>query len=108
MAAKNESFRLSSLTIWSDIIEPPTVPAILHGNESADVLAAQEKASESKFQEVKVKLAADCEAMANYNLEKSKAASKSHVLKVLHEKKQNEVGKQFLVCITQSPVMFFM
>ena len=59
-------------------------------------------------QTVKVKLAADCEAMANYNLEKSQAASKSHVLKVLHEKKQNEIGKQFLVCITQSPFMFFM
>ena len=104
VAARNESFHLASLTIWSDIVEPPVMPTILHGDESADVLAAQEKASESKFQEVKVKLAADCQAMANYNLEKSKAASKGHVLKVLHEKKQNEIGKKFLGCSTRSPM----
>lgn len=96
MATKSTAFRLSSLAIWIDIIEPPSLPQCLQGDESADVLDAQEQASESKFKEIKVKLAADCQAMTNYNLEKSKVESKSHVLKVLHEKKQNEIGKKML------------
>eukprot|EP00438_Fugacium_kawagutii_P036575 Skav211972 [mRNA] locus=scaffold1330:1253:3988:+ [translate_table: standard] len=58
--------------IWVDIVEPPTLPPCLQGDESADVLVAQEQAAESKFKEIKVKLAADCQAMTNFNLEKSK------------------------------------
>ena len=96
VATKSSAFRLSSLAIWADLIEPPSLPPLLQGDEGNDVLLAQEQAADAKFKEVKVKLASDCQAMTNFNLEKSKVESKSHVLKVLHEKKQSEIGKKFL------------
>ena len=96
MASRNPAFRLASLTVWSDIIEVPTLPQCLIGEESADVLAAQEQASASRFQEVKIKLAADCQAMNAWNADKAKVASKQHVTKVLHEKAQIEQGKKSL------------
>ena len=96
MASRNPSFRLSSLTVWADLIEFQSLPACLAGDESADVLAAQEQASASRFAEVKCKLAADCQAMNAWNADKAKVASKQHVTRVLHEKAQLEQGKKFL------------
>eukprot|EP00435_Cladocopium_sp_Y103_P016617 s2160_g4.t1 len=62
----------------------------------ADVLAAQEQASASRFNEVKVRLAADCQAMNQFNVEKNKVAGKQHVAKVMHEKTQLAAGKTTL------------
>jgi len=100
IASKNPSFRLTSLTVWEDIIEPPVLPASLRPDDSADVLAAQEQALASRFNEIKIKLAGDCAAMAEYNQNKSKLASKLHVLKVLHEKAQLASGRKQLVLKT--------
>ena len=72
------------------------LPASLQGEESVDVLAAQEQASAAKFAEIKVKLAADCKAMNAFNSEKSQVAGKQHVAKVLHQKAQNEAGAKLL------------
>ena len=97
MASRNASFRLSSLTVWADIIEVPSLPSCLAGDaDSADVLAAQEQASASRFAEVKCKLAADCGAMNAWNADRAKVASKQHVTRVLHEKAQIEQGKKYL------------
>ena len=93
ITSKNVDFRLASLTVWQDIVQPPALPSCLC-EDNADALAAQEQAAASRFHEVKIKLANDCAAMANYNAEKSKTASKLHVLKVLHEKAQLAAGKQ--------------
>ena len=98
MASKNPSFRLTSLTVREDLVQPPVLPACLQADDSADALAAQEQAAASRFHEVKIKLANDCKAMASYNSEKNKVASKLHVLKVLHEKAQLAAGKQRLRC----------
>ena len=93
VASKNPAFRLSSLSIWEDIIQPPSIPKVLEESAGADVLEAQEKALDSKFHEVKIRLAADCEAMTKFNAEKKKVISKTHVAKVMHEKTQNETGR---------------
>ena len=83
------------------------MPACLAGDESADVLAAQEQASASRFAEVKCKLAADCQAMNAWNADKAKIASKQHVTRVLHEKAQLEQGKKFLGPMFSNLVIFF-
>ena len=75
-------------------MEPPTLPTVLQGDESADLIAAQELASASKFNEVHIKLTADCLAMSRFNAEKAKLSSKRHVAKVLHEKNQLATGKK--------------
>lgn len=98
VASKNPAFRLSSLSVWEDIIQPPSLPKLLEDGASADVLAAQEKALDSKFNEVKILLAADCESMSKFNAEKKKVVSKTHVAKVMHEKTQNETGKKLPSC----------
>ena len=46
---------------------------------------------------MKVRLAADAQAMNQYNLELNKTAGKQHVAKVLHEKTQLATGKKSLV-----------
>ena len=93
VASKNPGFQLRSLIVWTDLVEPPTLPQVLQGDEGADVLAAQEA---SKFAEVKVKLAADCQAMNKFNSEKHQAEGKKHVAKVLHEKSQLQTGGKLL------------
>jgi len=98
VASKNPAFRLSSLSVWEDIIQPPSIPKVLEEGASADLLAAQEKALDSKFNEVKILLAADCEVMSKFNAEKKKVVSKTHVAKVMHEKTQNETGRKLLSC----------
>ena len=72
------------------------LPSCLQGDESLDVAAAAEQAASSKFAELKVKLAADCQAMNAFNAEKSQVSGKQHVAKVLHEKAQIETGSKFL------------
>ena len=96
ISSKNPGFRLSTLAVWEDIIAPPTLPKILEDTSGADVLEVAEKALDAKFQEVRIKLAADCEAMSKFNSEQRKFQSKSHVAKVMHEKTQNETGKKLL------------
>ncbi|CAK8986598.1 Uncharacterized protein SCF082_LOCUS619 [Durusdinium trenchii] len=102
VTSKNPSFQLRSLIVWSDLVEPPMLPASLQGEESVDVLAAQEQASAAKFAEIKVKLAADCKAMNAFNSEKSQVAGKQHVTKVLHEKAQNETGSKVVMDFMQN------
>eukprot|EP00438_Fugacium_kawagutii_P006400 Skav224253 [mRNA] locus=scaffold2636:43241:44084:+ [translate_table: standard] len=94
VASKNPQFRLESLSVWMDLIAPPALPTCLQADANVDALAAQEQAAQSKFAEVKIRLAADCQAMHSYNQEVEKSAGKLHVAKVLHEKTQLEKGKQ--------------
>ncbi|CAK9088579.1 Uncharacterized protein SCF082_LOCUS41831 [Durusdinium trenchii] len=94
IASRNPQFRVQSLVVWQDIVEPPALPTVLQGDESADLIAAQELASASKFNEVHIKLTADCLAMSRFNAEKAKLSSKRHVAKVLHEKNQLATGKK--------------
>eukprot|EP00435_Cladocopium_sp_Y103_P036922 s204_g9.t1 len=101
VASKNPAFQLRSLIVWSDLVEPPVLPTCLQGDESVDVVAAAEQAASSKFAELKVKLAADCQAMNAFNAQKTQVAGKQHVAKVLHEKSQIETGKKFLVTLSQ-------
>lgn len=96
IASKNPAFRLSSLSVWEDIISPPTLPKVLEDTSGADILEVTQKALDAKFHEVKIKLAADCETMSKFNSEQRKFQSKNHVAKVMHEKTQNETGKQLL------------
>lgn len=96
VASKNPAFQLKSLIVWTDLVEPPVLPSCLQGEESNDLLAAQEQAAASKFNEVKMKLAADCKAMNAFNSEKTQVAGKQHVAKVLHEKSQIETGAKLL------------
>lgn len=97
ITSKNPSFRLTSLTVWEDIVEPPSVPMALQMEDSsADALAAQEQALASRFHEIKIKLANDCAAMVAFKQTKGKHASKLHVMKVLHEKSQLASGKKLL------------
>ena len=107
MAFKSSQFRVEALSIWADIVSPPTLPASLQQESGADVLAAQEQAALSRFNEVKVRLASDCQAMNQYNLEKNKVAGKQHVAKVLHEKTQLAAGKTTLEKLLNLNFLFF-
>ena len=106
VAFKSPTFRMESLAIWQDYIAPPAIPASLQGETGADVLAAQEQATASRFNEVKVRLASDCQAMNQYNLEKNRVAGQLHVAKVLHEKTQLASGKKTLDPIELALVCF--
>ena len=94
VASKNPEFKVRSLIVWTDLVEPPSLPQILQADDSADVLAAQEQAQASKFAEIKLKLASDCQAMNKWNMEKHQVEGKQHVAKVLHEKSQLQAGSK--------------
>ena len=91
---KSETFRLQSLSLWMEIVEPPAVMTTLMESASLDVAAAEEAAAAAKFVEVKARLSADAKSMMEYGLAKSKMSSQAHIRKVMHCKEQLSIGQR--------------
>ncbi|CAJ1348206.1 unnamed protein product [Effrenium voratum] len=92
--SKSATFSIQGLSVWRDIVETGPEPAALTVEGTLDLAAAEEAVAATKFAEIRAKISADVQSMNQYNAEKSNCANKTHVLKVLHEKNQQEQGKQ--------------
>ena len=94
VSSKSATFSIQGLSVWRDIVETGPEPAALTVEGTLDLAAAEEAVAATKFAEIRAKISADVQSMNQYNAEKSNCANKTHVLKVLHEKNQQEQGKQ--------------
>ena len=94
IASKLESWQLQHLSLWSDYVEVPAEAPIVIGAE--DVTAMQDVAQAARFREVKSKMAQDVLSMTAYNAKVKENTKRLHVVSVMHQKAQNNVGKGFL------------
>ena len=94
ISAKLQTWQLQHLSLWTDFIEPPSVSVVIQDTE--DIVAMEDAAQAAKFREVKAKIAQDCAAMGRFNAQAAASAKRLHVVEVLHEKGQIQVGKEFL------------
>lgn len=92
--AKLATWKLQHLGLWVDIVEPPaTPPKVL---SAVEVMELQDEVATAKFREIRAKLAQDTAAMCKFNADKEEITRRSHVVKVMFEKSQIEIGKEFL------------
>lgn len=101
VAAKLSTWKLSHSGLWTDLVEPPTAPVTVHS--AAELVEIEEESQAAKFREVRAKLSQDIASMTQYNSSLEETKRRHHVVMVMHEKSQMQVGKQLLVpCLVLS------
>lgn len=96
ITAKLATWKIQHLGLWVDLVEQPsTPPKVL---SAVEVMELEDEAATAKFREVRAKLAQDTAQMCKFNADKEEATRRSHVVKVMHEKSQLEIGNEFLGC----------
>ena len=98
VTAKLATWKLQHLGIWCDLVEPPATPVKV--TTATELMELEDEAQSARFREVRAKVAQDVAAMCQFNSEKEEATRRSHVVKVMHEKSQLEIGKELLVTLS--------
>lgn len=99
VASKLSTWKLSHLGLWSDLVEPPATPVKIHNAQ--ELMEMEDSANAAKFREIRAKLAQDCAAMTAFNANQAESKRRAHVVMVMHEKGQMQVGKEFLGTIVR-------
>ena len=95
IVARLPTWKLQHLGIWVDLVSPPTSPPKVAS--ATEIMELEDEAQGARFREVRSKLAADTAAMCEFNSATEEMTRRSHVVKVMHEKSQLEIGKEFPV-----------
>ena len=91
VTAKSDSFNVHHLQIWIEKISHINREAVFPIS-SISLAAAEEQVAKANNDGVLASLAADEEALINYQALKCQAGSKVHVRKMAHIKKQTTTG----------------
>ena len=94
LVAKLPTWKLQHLGIWVDLVEPKGQAGIKIS--ASELMELEDEAQKARFREVRTKLSQDTAAMCQWNSAKEENTRRSHVVKVMHEKSQMEVGKEYL------------
>ncbi|CAK9010862.1 Uncharacterized protein SCF082_LOCUS10854 [Durusdinium trenchii] len=92
ITSKLSTWKLQHLGLWTDMVEPPSVPIKVHS--AAELMDIEDESQAAKFREIRAKLAQDCSAMTQHNTGVEECQRRSHVVKVMHEKSQMQIGKE--------------
>ena len=88
--------------LWVDIIEPPATP--VKPVTTVELMEMEDLANAAKFRDIKAKIAQDTSDMAAFNIAQAETERRTHVVMVMHEKAQMQVGKSLL---TSTYTVFF-
>ena len=91
VASKLSSWKLTHLGLWVDLIEPPATP--VKPCTTAELMEMEDLAAAAKFREVKAKIVQDMTDMAIHNVQLAETERRAHVVMVMHEKAQAQIGK---------------
>ena len=94
VSSKLSTWKLCHLGLWADLIEPPAVPA--KPVSTAELMEMEDLAAAAKFREIKAKIQQDQSDMATYNAQQAEGERRTHVVMVMHEKAQVQIGKSYL------------
>lgn len=95
VASKLPTWRLQRFGLWHDVVEPPSAP--VQTASAAELLDLEDQAQQARFREVRAKLAQDMSAMTAWNAQTAENKRRLHVVNVMHERAQAQVGKEFLI-----------
>ncbi|CAK9073826.1 unnamed protein product [Durusdinium trenchii] len=92
VTAKLSSWKPQRLSLWVDLVEPPAGPS---GVASAvEIVEMEDQAQAARYREVSAKLSQDIASMTAFNTASSESSRRNHVVNVMHQKAQVQVGKQ--------------
>ena len=94
ISAKLATWLPQHLGLWADHVEVPSTPKKLPPSAS-ELMEIEEEVSMARFREVRAKLAQDEAAMCAFNAASEEHRRRLHVVSVLHEKAQVQIGKEF-------------
>ena len=100
MSSKLTSWQIQHLSLWTDYVEAPAVPAVVPDTE--DLVAMEDQAQALRFREIKAKMAQDIAKMMQFNAKAKENTKRLHVVSVMHEKSQLQTGKELLVFLGNS------
>ena len=95
ISTKLATWQVQHLSLWSDYIEVPAAP-VISCDGADDLTVMEDQAQALRFREVKAKMAQDIASMTAYNAKAQENCKRSHVVSVMHEKGQIQVGKELL------------
>ena len=98
LVAKPASWKLQHLGLWVDMVEPASSGASVQETTPAELMELEDQAHAARFREVRAKLAQDIAAMTAYNAGMQETKRRTHVVNIMHERSQIQIGKQFLAC----------
>ena len=77
------------------MIEPAEAP--LTTSSASELMDLEEAAHQAKFRELRAKIAQDMASMTAYNAQADETKRRGHVVHVMHERAQAQIGKEFPV-----------
>ena len=93
--ARLPSWRLNHFGAWVDLVEPPQVNSGPVASQQ-DVIELEDAAHAAKYREVRAKISQDQAAMTKFHAGLEEGKRRTHVVSIMHERGQVEIGKQFL------------
>ena len=76
------------------MVDPPQ--AAVEPTSVAEVMDLEEQAHQAKFREMRAKIAQDMSNMTAYNAQANESQRRNHVVHVMHERAQAQIGKEYL------------
>ena len=80
------------------MVEPPQ-PAV-EPTSAAELMDLEEQAHQARFREMRAKIAQDMSNMTAYNAQATENQRRNHVVHVMHERAQAQIGKEYLDLIS--------
>lgn len=95
VSSKLSTWKIQHFGLWTDLIEPAEAP--VPTSSAAELMDLEEAAHQAKFRELRAKIAQDMASMTAYNAQADENKRRGHVVNVMHERAQAQIGKEFLV-----------
>jgi predicted nucleotide-binding protein len=95
VSSKLSAWKIQYFGLWTDMVEPAEAPVAT--SSAAELMDLEEAAHQAKFRELRAKIAQDMASMTAYNAQADENKRRSHVVSVMHERAQAQIGKEFLV-----------
>lgn len=92
VTSKLSTWQIRHLSVWTDYVEVAPTPA--HVPDAEEVVALEDQTQALRFREVKAKVAQDLAAMTQWNAKCQENTKRAHVVGVMHEKGQIQVGRK--------------
>ena len=97
MNAKLPTWKMEHFGLWADVIQPMAEGVKAQAVSSVEILEMEDAAQAARYREVRAKLAQEVSLMTQYHAQLEENKRRSHVVSVMHERSQVQVGKELLV-----------
>ena len=97
IASKLPTWKLEHFGLWADMCAVRGPTAVATPASAAELIELEDQASQARFRELRAKIAGDMSLVTAYNAKADETQRRQHVVTVMHERAQAQIGKQLLV-----------